>query len=137
MNQKDNFSEEFLKSALFQLIESKILIQIDTVEHKQEGQLELWDTWGSSSKYFHYNFRLLHKDHYMNKNEQYKRLSIKRKKESPPNIYKSIDSSEKVKLPNPSFNNEKGFLETLLERQTIRSFNDESVSLNDFLPYYI
>ncbi|ECO1678066.1 SagB/ThcOx family dehydrogenase, partial [Listeria monocytogenes] len=84
------------------------------------------------SKYFHYNSRLLHKDHYINKDEQYKRLSIKRKKEDPPNIYKSIDGSEKVKLPNPTLKNEKGLLETLLERQTIRSFNDKPVSLNDF-----
>ncbi|MBM7715301.1 SagB-type dehydrogenase family enzyme [Bacillus thermophilus] len=131
LNHTNNFSEEFLKDALFQLKESKILIKRDSEEHKQEKELEFWENWGFSCKYFHYNTRLLHKDQYTDINDQYKRLSVKRKKENPPSIYKNIDGAEKIKLPLPSYKREAGFLETLLGRQTVRSFNEEPITLNN------
>ncbi|KGR74194.1 SagB/ThcOx family dehydrogenase [Ureibacillus sinduriensis] len=131
LNHNETFTEEFLKVALFQLKESKILIENYSKEYEQEVNLKHWDTWGSSSKYFHYNTRLLNKDHYIDKDEQYERLSSKRKSDTPPNIYKNINDSEKIKLPLPSYKEKKGFLETLLGRQTVRSFNDKPISLND------
>lgn len=132
LNTRVDFSEEFLKVALSQLKEAKILIKKDSLEHKSENKLEHWQTWGTSCKYFHYNTRLLHKDHYINKDEQYQRLSIKKQEEAPPNIYKSIEGAEKINLPLPSFKAKGKFLDVLLNRQTVRSFSETPISLEDF-----
>jgi SagB-type dehydrogenase family enzyme len=100
-------------------------------QNQEEDRLNHWGNWGTACKYFHYNTRLLHRDHYIDKNQQYQRLTIKRKEGDPPNIYKSIEGAERINLPLPSFKKTEDFLDVLLNRQTVRSFSSDSISLED------
>ncbi|MFJ9292095.1 SagB/ThcOx family dehydrogenase [Bacillus halotolerans] len=126
-----NFSKEYLENVLKQLVKSKLLIEKGSPEHEEEEKLKHWGTWGTACKYFHYNTRLLNKDKYIDKDQQYNRLQIKKKTEEPPGLYKALGGAEQIKLPLPSFGQDKQFLDTLLNRQTIRSFSQKPILLDD------
>ncbi|WP_270578032.1 SagB/ThcOx family dehydrogenase [Caldibacillus thermoamylovorans] len=136
-----DFTEDMLSSAIEQLIEAKILITEDSEEYTNELSLGIWGDWGNSAKYFHYNTRLLSKDKYLLKDQDFKRLKEKKDKNyNPPNVYKLYSKTERLKLPQPIYKKENSFINTLLDRQTVRSFKENhQISIDELstILYYV
>ncbi|ENQ3080076.1 SagB/ThcOx family dehydrogenase [Bacillus cereus] len=117
-----NEMTEIIKS----LREVHILIEKESPE---DMKLTNWKEWGTPAKYFHFNTRLLHKDNYLDVNQDYERLINKKKNVKAPSIYKIYDNVEEIPLPTPDFKKEGSFLDVLLKRQTIRSFSEKPITL--------
>lgn len=135
------FTEDVLSIAIEQLIETKILITEDSNEYTDELSLGIWDDWGKSAKYFHFNTRLLSKDTYLLKDQDFERLKEKKaKKLNPPDLHKLYSETDTIKLPQPMYKKDISFINTLLDRQTVRSFKEKhQISIDELstILYYV
>ncbi|MBJ8030989.1 SagB/ThcOx family dehydrogenase [Bacillus cereus group sp. N21] len=125
------YTQEQLEEIIETLLKAHILIKKGSPEEQEEFLLSGWKEWGASAKYFHFNTRLLHKDQYLNVNQDYERLLAKKENALAPSLYKMYVDSEEIPLPLPNFNLSGDFLNTLLKRQTVRSFSDDPITVQE------
>lgn len=123
-----NLKEDEFKDIINKLKEVHILIEDS---NEEELKLSNWKEWGTPAKYFHFNTRLLHKDNYLDVNQDYERLVAKKQNIKSPPLYKTYVERKEIKLPLPKFEKNREFIDTLLERQTVRSFSKEPITLTE------
>ncbi|CAH0325065.1 SagB/ThcOx family dehydrogenase [Priestia megaterium] len=122
------FKEKEIKDIITALKEVHILVEEN---NEEELKLSNWKEWGTPAKYFHFNTRLLHKDNYLDVNQDYDRLVAKKQSIKSPPLYKTYLGGKEIKLPLPIFEKNREFIDTLLERQTVRSFSNEPITLTE------
>lgn len=112
---------------IIDLIHSNILIT-DQNEF-EEGNLQKWKDWGKATQYFHFYSRGMEKDEFIPVVKDFDRLNKKTKLEKTPDIYKNYKNTIYISLPIPKLDLEKNFVDVLLNRQTIRTY-DPALSIS-------
>lgn len=112
------------------LINHKILVTSSSKD-SEEKFLHLWNKWGISARFFHFNTRILKDEPFLKVLDDTERLKQKKQSFPPPPIYKIQQNAPRFSLPLPSSLNSRSFQDVLLNRQTIRTYDpNESVSLD-------
>jgi len=128
------------RAVILQFIDTGIFIYEDKCAEDYKDSINEWDYLGTSVKYFHYNSRSLENETYQSTFEHLSDLIARASLIPPPEIYKNYPSCNNIKLPLPIYMQDNSFLNVLMNRQTIRSFDSiQSLSINNLstILYYV
>lgn len=124
---KQNLIQQDEVSSLIQtLLNVNVIVEENSSRDQLERELGHWNEWGMSSKYYHFSSKGLDKDDFIPARTDADRLREKHKEEQMPSIFKEeSEYIEKFPLPIPKMNYKRPYASVLLERQTIRTYNQK------------
>jgi SagB-type dehydrogenase family enzyme len=124
-----------IRRAIAQLLESALLIDMNSKELKLAKYTKAWDVW-NSARYFHFSTKDVE---LINDPEAERQFYLRKFAQGPaPPIYKEYEESRRIQLPKQLLRRSRSFSDVLLERKTVRQFSREPLPLKELasLLYY-